>query len=777
MDRQVLVGVVDRLTDVEEQPEPPADRQPPGVAVGVDGLAVHVLHREVREPLRRHAGVEDLGNVGVIQAREQPGLAREPAEVGVGGPVAAADHLQRDRPPQRLVLGAVDDAHAALADPVRHRVRADLTADAVAAGTPLGPQGLGGDGVGQHGLDERSEVGAVGAGRVEEGRPLAGWQRARLLVELEQETVVGEGRHKKVAAGEQVGGPLPHSLVTGPLTPTADARQDYAPASSVLTPIPPTCMRFATRRPLAFRFDLAPLVIAAAVVLGASSVSAQVRLVGDLAPGPGNGLSGESPGFTALGDRVYFHTSANNGAGTGAEIRLWTYDPVSEEAGVVATVSETASGAPLSRFEAVEFVALDDRLYFFTQSPSTVALWEYDPATGQAQNVAEYDAQPQDVTVESVRAVSGTLYILTTDWYEDDEPRLLAFDPTTRTTATLSGGLYVGGIAALGGLLYLSAEPTPDSSYPDVGIQLWALAPGTDELTLVELVPGGTYGVSTEAPVVVGDRLVVSGCTGASAADCGYVRYDPSTETAALIISSDDLTAALGEYTYIDGVGFGDSRIYFVWENFAGDAKILIAIDVATGELTRLTSDTLDEVAIGNTDRRLHEVGGRLVFAGSTEGTGEELWALDPASGATTLLADLVAGPDGSGPEDLTVVGDALYFVAYTAATGREPYVYAPAGTTAQESGRTARALALSAPAPNPAASQARLELALDRGQRVEAAAFDVLGRRVAVLHDGEAPAGRLPLVLDVSSLPAGVYVVRVRGEAGTVSQMITVAR
>ncbi|GIV57698.1 MAG: hypothetical protein KatS3mg042_0611 [Rhodothermaceae bacterium] len=72
----------------------------------------------------------------------------------------------------------------------------------------------------------------------------------------------------------------------------------------------------------------------------------------------------------------------------------------------------------------------------------------------------------------------------------------------------------------------------------------------------------------------------------------------------------------------------------------------------------------------------------------------------------------------------------------------------------------------LSAPYPNPFGSAARLELEVGRRQRVEAALYDVLGRRVAVLYAGEVPSGRR-VVLSVpgTGLPSGLYVVRVRGE------------
>ena len=61
----------------------------------------------------------------------------------------------------------------------------------------------------------------------------------------------------------------------------------------------------------------------------------------------------------------------------------------------------------------------------------------------------------------------------------------------------------------------------------------------------------------------------------------------------------------------------------------------------------------------------------------------------------------------------------------------------------------------------------------------VEAAVYDALGRRVAVLHEGALEAGAHRLVLDEqarSALPGGTYLVRVtvKGETGSARQILS---
>ena len=77
----------------------------------------------------------------------------------------------------------------------------------------------------------------------------------------------------------------------------------------------------------------------------------------------------------------------------------------------------------------------------------------------------------------------------------------------------------------------------------------------------------------------------------------------------------------------------------------------------------------------------------------------------------------------------------------------------------------------------NPFRTSARLVLTLPAAASVRAEAFDVLGRRVAVLFDGAAPAGPLALALDGADLAPGVYAVRVVTPDAVVATRLVRAR
>jgi hypothetical protein len=84
----------------------------------------------------------------------------------------------------------------------------------------------------------------------------------------------------------------------------------------------------------------------------------------------------------------------------------------------------------------------------------------------------------------------------------------------------------------------------------------------------------------------------------------------------------------------------------------------------------------------------------------------------------------------------------------------------------------------LTRPHPNPFHQSAALTLTVTQSQQVEAALYDVLGRRVATLHHGTIPADH-PTLLQVngSVLPSGLYIVRVIGDGFSIHRKMTLLR
>ena len=84
---------------------------------------------------------------------------------------------------------------------------------------------------------------------------------------------------------------------------------------------------------------------------------------------------------------------------------------------------------------------------------------------------------------------------------------------------------------------------------------------------------------------------------------------------------------------------------------------------------------------------------------------------------------------------------------------------------------------ALHAAYPNPAAGGATLRFDLPEAASVRLGVYDLLGREVARLVDGDVAGGRHEAVLDARALASGVYVVRLVAGADVQTQRVTVAR
>lgn len=78
---------------------------------------------------------------------------------------------------------------------------------------------------------------------------------------------------------------------------------------------------------------------------------------------------------------------------------------------------------------------------------------------------------------------------------------------------------------------------------------------------------------------------------------------------------------------------------------------------------------------------------------------------------------------------------------------------------------------------PNPVRSLSAVELVLETGTSAKVSVYDVLGREVAVFHEGALQAGTHEWLLDGQTLPSGLYLIRLTSEQLSVSKRVTVLR
>ena len=68
---------------------------------------------------------------------------------------------------------------------------------------------------------------------------------------------------------------------------------------------------------------------------------------------------------------------------------------------------------------------------------------------------------------------------------------------------------------------------------------------------------------------------------------------------------------------------------------------------------------------------------------------------------------------------------------------------------------------------PNPVRSHLNVSLRVARSSEIEITMYDLLGRDVIRLQNGRLIQGEHKLILDVSELASGAYIISVNGEAG----------
>ena len=178
-----------------------------------------------------------------------------------------------------------------------------------------------------------------------------------------------------------------------------------------------------------------------------------------------------------------------------------------------------------------------------------------------------------------------------------------------------------------------------------------------------------------------------------------------------------------------------------------------------------------DDASYGDVTRYL-ELGRSVFTLGVTTGSGAPVAAytadLTTTGGlAVTVLASGFLAPAAN--QNGAAFG--LLAVFPNGTTALLPV--AVAAEAAPEAGR----FALGAPAPNPLAAAGSVAFSLAVPGRATLALFDALGRRVALLADGDFAADRHTARLDTAGLAAGTYVLRLRTDAGTLARPLTVVR
>ncbi|MCD4733311.1 S8 family peptidase [bacterium] len=134
--------------------------------------------------------------------------------------------------------------------------------------------------------------------------------------------------------------------------------------------------------------------------------------------------------------------------------------------------------------------------------------------------------------------------------------------------------------------------------------------------------------------------------------------------------------------------------------------------------------------------------------------------------------AILTAGTSGAWL-DTAAPGEYLYFVEALEASGEGTF-YGPVEVSVSSKNLS---VALEDPYPNPASEMVNIELSLANNSAASVVVYDLSGRRVATLVDGQLSAGRHNLTWDSSLAASGVYLVQMQAEGETLNRRVVISR
>jgi len=187
-----------------------------------------------------------------------------------------------------------------------------------------------------------------------------------------------------------------------------------------------------------------------------------------------------------------------------------------------------------------------------------------------------------------------------------------------------------------------------------------------------------------------------------------------------------------------------------------------IGDDVPTAASDAMTAEPGADVTLRVLDNDADASGGALQLVGWSS---PKLGTLRPTADSTALVYR--ARPDARGTDTFD----------YTVSNGYGSTATATVELTVERSIDEDAPLELLGSAPNPAAQQASITVLLPRPAYVRLTVYDVLGRRVARLVDGEHPAGELIVPVHVGSWSPGSYFYRLEAEGEALVGRMQVVR
>jgi ELWxxDGT repeat protein len=391
------------------------------------------------------------------------------------------------------------------------------------------------------------------------------------------------------------------------------------------------------------------------------------QLVKDIFPGEYSSYPSYSQEFN---NKLYFSARDNNGFG------LWASDGTEDGTQLVKTIptNDNQIGFIAESTEAGNqlFFSLDDTV-------NGQELWVTDGTESGTQLVKDInpgsynlygEERPNSSSPRYLTEFNNKIYFSASGgvngsglWVSDGTESGTQFVKDIGISST--GSSYEAGLVELNNKLYFSGNDGVN------GAELWVsdgTSAGTQLVKDINISPSGSFNYSS-SPVLltqVGNKLFFGANDGVNGRELWIADGTESGTQLVKDINPGNSGSYLRSFTELN------NKLYFAADN--GDGFGLWVSDGTTAG-TQLVKDISPGFGarfyIPDSFTVLNDK--IYFFAGNDdEVNGIELWVSDGTTAGTQLVQDINPGSDGSYPRDLTVVGNELFFTAFTDTTGRE---------------------------------------------------------------------------------------------------------
>jgi ELWxxDGT repeat protein len=426
----------------------------------------------------------------------------------------------------------------------------------------------------------------------------------------------------------------------------------------------------------------------------------------------GTGLYTVSDGFTFLLDPVPFGSDLLIAAERGRTFETYLLE---RNTGSLVALQDTIKGLPTGQLR--HFAALEDQVYFSRRDTAAgLQLWRVDTASRAAAKVVDLAPATEPVGVRDLQLFED-VYFAQLYYSDRRQVSLLRTDGTASGTYTLldsisaksRDGLSLGEVVSTDGEYYFLADRPAGK-----GTELWAtdgtvagtrlvkdIYPGADDPDIDQLTAlGATVLFVGDSPEYGRELFRSDGTTAGTGVVTDINTSEASSSPHRLFVLNDTLyfnavtnctgievfktggsatsTGLLGDFSpgressiVSDFVSIGDDSYFIVRGEGLSMPKVF-----RSGGTLRAPVEITDSIDILSKQGSLSGPGaanGKLLINGYFYGTGQVLYAYDPASGTTTLLK--VFSQSGSNSIFSSYVpfdDNTLLFVQATDANGAE---------------------------------------------------------------------------------------------------------